>query len=328
LLGVFIGIVLSVAALVIFAGSAASLAADEFGTKQSIIQQGDAMHKIAIVQIDGIIDDKEKEKFIKVLNAVEKDSQVCALVVQIDTPGGSASASDEMYHRLLQLKKSWKDAGKNIPVVVSMQGMATSGGYYVSCAADYLVAERGTLTGNIGVLFPRFNVSQFFGDHGLKESTLTATPPEGRSFKNAGSMFHATDAEDEQYLQGLVDGIMKCFMDAVNTGRGARLNIAQFHDIFSGKAFLADDAMQRGLIDQIGYPDDAYAYAISKSGVANPQLVRYSERPSLLETLMSSQSNLSGAKAQGNVTVNGVNFNANDLARLIESRPLLLWRGN
>jgi len=325
----FLGAVLTVVVLAILAGSVSVLAGDEFGIRQTILQQGDATHKIAIVQIDGLIDDKEKAKFIKALDAVEKDSQVCGLVVQIDTPGGSASASDEMYHRLSQLKKTWKDTGKNFPVVVSMQGMATSGGYYVACAADYLVAERGTMTGNIGVLFPRFNLSQFFNDHGLKEATLTATPPanDGRSFKNAGSMFQTPNPEDEKYLQGLVDGIMNCFMDAVNTGRGTKLN-DQTHDIFSGKAFLADEALKRGLIDQLGYPDDAYAYAISKSGVTNPELVRYSERPSLMETLLSSKFNLSGGKAQANVTVNGVNLNAADLAKVIESRPMLLWRGN
>ncbi len=95
--------------------------------RQTVIS-GEGTDKIAVVPIDGLIDDNSTQTFDKVLKEVEKDSAVKALVVEIDTPGGSATASDEMYHRLDRFKND-----KHIPVVVAMRGMATSGGYYVSC---------------------------------------------------------------------------------------------------------------------------------------------------------------------------------------------------
>ena len=174
-----------------------------------------------------------------VLKDVEKDSAVRALVVEIDTPGGSATASDEMYHRLDRFKND-----KHVPVVIAMRGMATSGGYYVSSAGDYIFAEPGCLTGNIGVLFPRFNLSKLANEYGVYESTLTATTP-GHSYKNAGSMFQPANPLDEQYLQGLVDGTFAQFKSVVETGRKGKLSDKE-GDIFSGKAFIAADALRAG----------------------------------------------------------------------------------
>src|SRR5580700_24986 len=98
--------------------------------RQTVIS-GEGSDKIAVVPIDGIIDDNSTQTFDTVLKDVEKDSSVRALVVEIDTPGGSATASDEMYHRLDRFKND-----KHVPVVIAMRGMATSGGYYVSSAGD------------------------------------------------------------------------------------------------------------------------------------------------------------------------------------------------
>ena len=132
--------------------------------KQTLVVAGDLNTKVAVVPVEGIIDDEMALRFDHLLGQVEKDSAAKALVIRIDTPGGSASSSDEMYHRLDQFKTR---TGGKVPVVISMGGMATSGGYYVACAGDYIFAEDETLTGNIGVLFPRFNVSKFINDHGI-----------------------------------------------------------------------------------------------------------------------------------------------------------------
>ena len=231
--------------------------------RQTVIS-GEGSDKVAVVGIDQLIDDESAQAFETVLKEVEKDSAVKALVVEIDTPGGSATSSDEMYHRLEQFRNS-----KHVPVVIAMRGMATSGGYYVSVAGDYLYAEPGCLTGNIGVLFPRFNVSQMIGKWGVSETTLTATTA-GHSYKNAGSMFQPPNPEDEKYLQGLVDGVFAQFKAVVQAGRKGKLADTE-GDVFSGKAFTADEALARGLIDKIGYPNEAYEYA------AHP-IVRFAKR--------------------------------------------------
>jgi protease-4 len=290
--------------------------------RQTVIS-GQGGDKIAIVPIDGIIDDNSAETFDKVLKNVEKDSAVKALVVEIDTPGGSATASDEMYHRLDRFKND-----KHIPVVVAMRGMATSGGYYVSCAADYIFAEPGCLTGNIGVLFPRFNMSKMLDKWGVSETTLTATTP-GHSYKNAGSMFQPENPQDEAYLQGLVDGTFAQFKAVVQTGRKARLS-DKLGDIFSGKAFIAQDALDRGLIDKIGYPDSAYDYAASAAGVTNPCVVRYAPSPTLLQ-ILTARSNIQRGESGNSsamVSIDGFSMDAKAVEDLFSARPLLLWRGN
>jgi protease-4 len=293
--------------------------------KQTVIVSGDASTKIAVVPIDNLILDQSAESFDQVLSAVEKDATVKALVVEINTPGGSASASDEMYHRLLAFKQNEKSAGRNIPVVIAMRGMATSGGYYISCAGDYLFAEPICLTGNIGVLLPGINVSQLVSEHGIEETTLTATTT-GHSFKNAGSMLKPVNAQDQAYLQGIVDGLFAQFKAAVETGRAGKLKDSA-GDIFSGKAFIAQDAMDRGLIDQIDYPEKAYDYAAQHAGITNAEVVRYTPRVSLLD-MFDSQSTLPPSKALGSTSINGLTVDKQTLVDLICSRPLMLWRAN
>ncbi len=228
-----------------------------------------------------------------------------------------------MYHRLDLFKSTHK-----IPVIIAMRGMATSGGYYVSAAGDFIFAEPGCLTGNIGVLFPRFNVSQTLSKYGAYETTLTATT-KGHSYKNAGSMFQPENPLDEAYLQGLVDGTFAQFKQVVLTGRKGKLSDIQ-NDIFSGKAFIAADALSRGLIDQIGYPDAAYDYAAKTAGLTSWSVVKYQKNVSLFDTL-SSRSNLPTGQAsssEAGLSLNGVAIDAKTAAALFTSRPLLLWRGN
>ena len=290
--------------------------------RQTVIS-GEGPDKVAVVGIDQLIDDDSAQSFRTVLREVEKDSAVKALVVEIDTPGGSADSADEMYHRLDRFRNS-----KHVPVVVAMRGMATSGGYYVSVAGDYLFAEPGCFTGNIGVLFPRFNVSQMIGKWGVSETTLTGTTP-GHSYKNAGSMFQPPNPEDEKYLQELVDGVFAQFKAVVLAGRKGKLNDKE-GDVFSGKAFIADDALQRGLIDKIGYPDEAYDYAAHLAGLTSRSVVRYAPSPTLLQMLTPPWNlGVGQTKGAGNVvTIDGVSVDRQTVEYLLSARPLLLWRGN
>jgi protease IV len=315
-----IALVVSLLVNIVQLGTALVGAAGE--VRQTVIS-GEGSDKIAVVPIDGIIDDNSTQTFDTLLKDVEKDSFVRALVVEIDTPGGSATASDEMYHRLDRFKND-----KHVPVVIAMRGMATSGGYYVSSAGDYIFAEPGCLTGNIGVLFPRFNLSKMVNGWGVYESTLTATTP-GHSYKNAGSMFEPQNPQDEAYLQGLADGTFAQFKSVVQTGRKGKLSDKE-GDIFSGKAFIAADALTRGLIDQIGYPDAAYNYAAQLAGISSRSIVRYTPAPTLMQ-LLTAQSNLPPAQAKAStqsISIDGFSIDGHTAADLLSARPLLLWRGN
>jgi protease-4 len=296
--------------------------------KETTIVSGDPQTKVAVIPIeDDIITDQSAANFDLLLSDVEKDATVKAVVVEINTPGGSASASDEMYHRLLRFKQTTKDAGRTVPVVISMRGLATSGGYYVSCAGDYVFAEPITLTGNIGVILPSFNLSKLVEEHGIEETTLTATTT-GHSYKNAGSMFQPSNPLDRAYMQGIVDGLFAQFKAAVETGRATKLHDSA-GDIFSGKAFLAQEAKDRGLIDEIGYPEKAYDYAAQAAGVSNKTVVRLTPRTSILDMLgIDSRSTLPTGRAMGISTINGLSVDAQSLRDLICCPPMMIWRAN
>ena len=279
---------------------------------------GDPTQKVAVIPIKGIIMDEASAQFDRFLKQAEADSTVKAIVLEIDSPGGSVTASDEIFHRIQRFKAD----RPNTPVIVSMAGLAASGGYYVSCGADHLFAQPSTLTGNIGVLLPQYNVAELFDKWGIEETTITS---EGAPFKNAGSMFRPEQPEERAYLQDIADKAFAQFKGVVQKGRAGKSNFdpKKLGEIANGKIYMADDARKLGLIDDVGYLHDAWEHAAATAGLSNPMVVRYQDPPSLVESLLSGKS--SGA-AQS-VQVSGVNVNAGDLSELLTPRLMYLWRG-
>jgi protease IV len=295
------------------------------GPRQIVVTDGDPEQKIAIIPVAGFIDESSFQDLDQHLASVEKDSTIKAVVIEVDTPGGLASASDEMYNRINVYRANVHgDRDKGHPIVIAMRGMATSGGYFLSCAGDHVFAEPECLTGNIGVIMERFNFSKLTDKWGVDDSTITDT--EG-TYKYAGSPFRPESPEDRKYLQDIADGIFAPFKKAVKDGRGAKLQEAKFDDIFTGKAFLAPDAKDRGLIDEIGYTADACAYAATKAGLSGPMIVRFEEPPMWLKLLGADSKVPAGRTGGGNVTINGVNVDSEGLRELISPRPMFLWRG-
>ena len=294
--------------------------------KETVVIDGNT-DTIAAIPVSGLITDESAHEFDQALSAAETDKNVKALVLEIDTPGGSASSSDDMYHRLMVFKSNMKTAGRNVPVIVSMGGMATSGGYYVACGGDYIFAQPATMTANIGVLMPRFNVSELINKYGIKEATIVGT---GGEFKNLGSMFEPENEKATQYLQGLVDATLAQFKKVVIDGRHGKLP-ADTSAIFNGRVYMADDAMKLGLVDKIGYHEEAYEYAKTAASASGARVVRY-EPPLSLMHLITSQSIIpipgAHAKSGQSITIDGVNVDIHDLADLLAPRPMYLWQGN
>ena len=293
------------------------------GITQTVVVEGDTHQKIAVIPVTGIIMEGTAEKFNLMLTLAEKDSNVKAIVIDVDTPGGAVTPSDEINARITRFRKD----NPNRPVVVTMGGMATSGGYYVSCAADYIFAQPTTLTGNIGVILPRYNFSKLAQAYGVEEVTVTA-PEHG--FKNAGSSFAPITERDTKYYQGLIDNAYDKFTTVVSNGRKGKLN-GKIEDIADGAVYPADKALALGLIDQLGYDTDAYDKAAKLANLSYKHVVKYSKPQTLMDLFggLEGKSNLSAKSANGGVTINGVNVNI-DAALLDElSRPRLmyLWRG-
>jgi protease-4 len=287
------------------------------GTTENVLQPGDTAQTIAVVSVTGMIDGEAAMRFDKQLRTLEKDKDIKALVLEVDTPGGTVTGSDEVYHRILQYKK--KTGNK---VVVSMGAMATSGGYYISCAADEILAERTTLTGNIGVLMERFNLTKLAEKWGVEETTLHST---GSDFKTVGSMFREETPEETAYLLGLVNDFYATFKQVVKDGRGAKLT-APMETIANGKVYTAAEAEKMGLIDGLGYKPDAYASAATLAGLSKPHVVRYEQIPSLM-SLFGASSSLGGASKA--VNINGVNLNIDGklLDQFATPRAMYLWKG-
>jgi protease-4 len=291
----------------------------DHGGKSNTLVAGDPRQEVAVVPIvNQLITQKDADQLDTLLKQVEKNDNVKALVLRIDTPGGEVAPSDEMYHRILAFK-----AEKKIPVVVSMGGMATSGGYYTACAGDYLIAEPTTLTGNIGVLMESLNFARLCDKWGIQDTTLHST---GANYKTSGSMFREPTTQDTAYMTSLLDSIADQFHAAVNAGRAGKLNPKNMQEIFNAQAFPAKKAKELGLIDDDdGYLEDACKYAASRAGLTNMTVVTYEEQPSLLK-LITGKSGLPEPQANGAVKINGMAVDSPQLNRLLNPEPLYLWK--
>lgn len=287
------------------------------GITQQTIQAGSGKGKIAVVPMRGIIDAAMSMQFDRFMDMAEADQSVKAVVLEIDSPGGTVTASDEIYHRIQNFKSK-----RSIPVVVSMGSLATSGGYYAACGADFVYAQPTTFTGNIGVLLPRYNFSGLMQKYGVEETTIVSS---GAPFKNAGSSFSPESPEERKYMQELADSAFSQFKDVVQQGRSSKLK-ANLEDVANGKVFTAKSAKDLGLIDDVGYLEDAQKYAASQAGLSNPTVIRYQDPPSLMQLLMA-RSNVAGAVARGGSPSVSITLDQNLLHELSTPRPLYLWRG-
>ncbi len=284
--------------------------------------------EIAVLPLDGEIDAAASDRIDRFFDKVDESPNVKAVVVEVNSPGGTVTAADEIYKRIRRYKDDRRAKKRNDTVVVSMKSMATSGGYYAACAADYIVAEPTTLTANIGVLMPQLNFSELFDKYGVKETTIVST---GAVYKNAGSPYAAPNPEDQKYLQGLADRAFERFKQVVNEGRGGKLVKEKLPTVFTGRVFAASEALEAGLIDEIGYPRDAWYVAARSANLVGPTIIRYEEpKLSLSSLLPFVSSNARPATAYNGLTINGINVNAGPeaLDRLATPRLLYRWRGN
>jgi protease-4 len=207
---------------------------------------------------------------------------------------------------------------KNVKVVATMGGMATSGGYYVACSADYIFAQPTTLTGNIGVVLQRFNFSGLMDKYGVKDTTVTS---EGSKFKYSESPFRPETPETAEYLRGIANDIYGRFTKIVKDSRGDRLT-ASIEQVADGRAYMANDAKKLGLVDEINYAQAAYDKAASLAGLTRQQVVRFQRTPSFLEALTGAGASNSLPRPEVSVRVD-----ANLINELRTPKLLYLYRG-
>lgn len=214
--------------------------------------EGTAREKIQLIPISGVITDSPKSRVMRTtpsmvqevvshLRLAEQDEEVKAVLLKIDTPGGTTTASDILYHELMGFKAR---SGK--PVVVCMMNLATSGGYYIALPADLIMAHPTTVTGSIGVIMMRPEVS------GLMEKIgVGIQVNKSGENKDMGSPFRPSTPAQENMLQELTDRLGARFVGLVEKHR--QLDGDRLAAVADARVFLADAAMEAGLVDKIGY---------------------------------------------------------------------------
>jgi len=215
---------------------------------------------LGYLELEGTIVDSRQ--FIRQLRSLERNPMVKGILLRVDSPGGAVTPAHEMYSEL----KRVRDSGT--PVVVSMGTLAASGGYYVSCASDLIVANPGTLTGSIGVImeFPVFK--GLMDKIGLEVSVIKSD-----SAKDVGSPFRKMNPEDKALLQGVVSDVYEQFLEIVSTER--ELPLDSLRPIADGRIFTGRQALAYGLVDTLGTFEEARLIAGELSGIkGEPRLIR------------------------------------------------------
>jgi len=247
---------------------------------ENVARKGSFGNKIAIVRLEGIINSRLSEDMREQIKTAADDDKVKAVIIRTISPGGTVSASDRIHYEITKFR-----AETDKPVVAFMQGIAASGGYYTSVACDKIIAEPTTITGSIGVMSSHLVVK------GLLEEKLGISPVVVKSGpkKNWPSIFEETTDEQKQYLMDkLISPTYERFVGLVNDGR-SELTKSEVRELADGSIYGAVEALDKRLIDQIGYIDDAIALAESLAGIENAHVIEY-ERPFSFTTLLSGRS--------------------------------------
>ena len=227
--------------------------------------------KVAVVDITGII--SRSDATIKLIHTYRDDPNIKAIVVRIDSPGGSVAPVQEIYSELKKIEK---------PVIASMGGSAASGGYYVACAADTIFANPGTLTGSIGVIMQFTQLKGLYDKVGLGHQVIKSG-----DFKDTGSPFRELTEQERAVLQSTVDDVYDQFVDTIFEARGDLLTRAEIVELADGRIYSGKQALDSKLLDQLGNLPDAIKTAAELAGIeGKPKVVRKEKKTSLLEQLV------------------------------------------
>lgn len=250
----------------------------------AVVREGSPTQRIVLVNLSGIINDDQADEVYRQLRAARRDRNVRALVVRVNSPGGTVSGSDRIYEALRRYRQE-----EGQPVVAFMQGVAASGGYYASVACNKIVAEPTAITGSIGVIMSHF----VFED--LLQNKLGVQPvflAEGAK-KDWPSSFRTPTAEELAYVrERLLTPAYERFVEVVQEGRAGTLSANEVMQLADGSIYTAPKALTVKLIDKVGYLDDAIAAVRSMAGLSDAQVIEY-RRPFSLRSLLTAEARTS-----------------------------------
>ncbi|MDP6602375.1 MAG: signal peptide peptidase SppA [Phycisphaerales bacterium] len=279
----------------IIAGAAGTAAA----TQDKGVVQVKTMHDggrdvVAILDVSGVISGATADYVRSAVDGMLLDEDIRAVVLRVDSPGGGVTASDEIWHQVGRLKSA------KLPIIASYGGLAASGGYYISCGADTIIAQETTITGSIGVIAKVLTFQGLLEKLGVAPVTLVAKGSPDKSIAN--DVFRTWDAKDKAEVESILNAAYTIFADRVRQGRGHVIESpAALATIADGSVYTAQEALANGLIDGIGYLDDAVVLATKQAGLAgsDPTIRRYKRRVAMFSLMGASSSEFSSNDIRG-----------------------------
>lgn len=254
-----------------------NIGAGREGPLEEVRVSGEGRDKVAVVDLTGIILGETRTSILGFsplesmvdrvqgqLDKAAEDRHVKALVLRINSPGGTVTASDILYQAVRRYKAKAK-----VPVVASFLDLAASGGYYVAMAADEIVAHPTTITGSIGVIYQDLSLAGLYEKLGVADQSIKSD-----RFKDIGSSARLLSAEERAILQSQVDAMFARFLETVHAGRPT-LAPERIRALADGRTYVADQALAAGLVDRLGYMEDAVDAAKARAGIEKAQVVFY-----------------------------------------------------
>ena len=236
---------------------------------------GTGKAKILMIDLSGLISSRDQESFFgekpnmvaqikEELTRAAEDDKVKAVVLRINTPGGTVAASDILYHEI----KAFKEKRK-VPVVASIMDVGASGGYYVAAAADKILAHPSSVTGSVGVIMLTINAHGLLEKIGVETTAVTSGPR-----KDMGSPFRPMTPEERAIFQSVIDSFYGRFLAVVKDGRPG-LSTEQIRKLADGRIYSGEQAMANGLVDGVGYLDEAIDSAKQAAGLTEARVIVY-----------------------------------------------------
>ncbi len=245
--------------------------------KQQVVE-GKGHPKILLLNISGFISERAKSDRLKlqkmpslvaetreILQQAELDDDIAGLIIKINSPGGTVSASDIIYHELINFKKR-----KQVPIYACITGLGTSGAYYIAAVADKVYSHPTAITGSIGVIALKFNIEGLMTKLGIQDETIKSGDK-----KDIFSPFRPLTYDERTILQEVIDDLHTRFVDVVFEHRKEALPKQDLKDLADGRIYTANSALKSHLIDHIGYMDDVITDMKKSLNLKDARIVSY-----------------------------------------------------
>jgi protease-4 len=242
------------------------------------VLEGEGNRKILILDVSGVISEREKsggmlsrgtpsmvDRVREALKKAEADDDIAGVIVRINSPGGTVTASDIIRHDIAAFR-----GRKKVPVYACIMSIGASGGYYIATASDRIIAHPTAITGSIGVLLMKFNVEGLLDKVVVREQTIKSGDK-----KDILSPFRAATPEEQKLVQAIIDQLYGRFLDTVMSRPNNTLTRKELETLADGRIYTADQALSARLIDKTGYLDDVIGEMKSHLGATRAKIVTY-----------------------------------------------------